>query len=698
MMDFAHQTPPLPLSLITTLLPHLLPPGPLPQELLCKALLQRLLYIPPSADDLDSHLTPFPASARTGNGNGNGNGASRVTRAADGVEDDDDDEALDQPISSRLKELSHGHRLGEVVYTREGEEVYAKIDILPEHGEEGLVEIWFEFEGQGEGHSEEGPSAAASIIGGAGNGRGWVYHSARIPATTTTTTSVTGPIFYSNVDTLPPPPSEDRQDHATSSAATDQGARTSESGELGGAGVDGMLGGGGEAPAGYWAAFDSPPAQAHDQLDVDDHDNDHAEDAYWAQYSRPATAPITPAPMTPGGPLNPASMHQNDINLNGIDSFGNTNGNGIGIGSGFGSGWRSGSSSSSNGFRSGGQDDNGTENENARKLAESLRSLGLQDNQYNTKPALVSDGFKSAIATSGFGNIDLGHSYDPHDVYDSNGNSNGDAGDSDTNVKVNGRQVIDGFIDNTDVPAPLFGSDNALQRHGVSQNTDVDSQSSRNTSSSTSTSMGRNRDGSESQDKRDHESSGQVKDRLRGKIAHALNVLWKEYCPTSSTSPTSVSPRAFDVYDGDGDEHDHRGEVPSGMMIDPALIEERALGWLRLARTVLEPPSVSVSQSKSKSRAHASVFPSHSQLGGGTGIGIGGNALDERVIAKLEVLWEMYAVLQEGQGASDNFYRLVEGVIKRQAMAIPGAGAGAGAGDGYGNGEDEIMRQETYYE
>ncbi|WVW82671.1 hypothetical protein I302_104682 [Kwoniella bestiolae CBS 10118] len=215
--------PPLPISLITALLPHLLPPSPLPQEFLSKSLLQRLLYLPPSPSDLDSHLSPFPA-----------------------------DDA--QPISTRLNELSHGHRLGDIQYTKELDEVYARINILPEHDGliENSVEVWLEFE---YGNSES---------------RGWVYHSARIPSTTAHT-------FVSSPEQLSIISETEAQNDDTIQYDIDNGNN--------------------EAPSGYWTAFDSPTSSPSPHTDI--LDDQHVEDAYWAQYSRPATAPITPGIHTP---------------------------------------------------------------------------------------------------------------------------------------------------------------------------------------------------------------------------------------------------------------------------------------------------------------------------------------------------------------------------------------------------------------
>lgn len=207
-------------AVIQELLPHLLPPSPLPQPLLSKSLLQRLTYLPPSPSDLDAHLSPFPSSE-------------------------------EQPISSRLRELSRGHRWSEKQYAREGEDVFARMIVEREEGGEG-VEVWFEWEGGSEGSE----------------GRGWVYHSARIPSTSEH-------IWFSSPALLPPPvhympePSHDEADDPYA------------------------------APAGYWSAFDDEPL-----FDTKEpgYESDHvgAEDAYWAQYSRPATAPITPGTHTPG--------------------------------------------------------------------------------------------------------------------------------------------------------------------------------------------------------------------------------------------------------------------------------------------------------------------------------------------------------------------------------------------------------------
>ncbi|WVR05488.1 hypothetical protein IAU60_002506 [Kwoniella sp. DSM 27419] len=265
--------PPLPASLLSSLLPHLLPPSQLPQELLSRSLLQRLLYLPPGEDDLDAYLSPFPSTP-------------------------------DQPISSRLLELSRGHHLGLAEYTREGEEVYARVRISSEGGyDDATVQVWFEFEGAPSG-AVEGDEV--------NQGRGWVYHSTRVP------------VESSHVWTLDPsaiPPPSSTQEPAEENAEMDLG----------------------QAPDGYWAAFDdSPTSSPSDSTLPTEEDGHAAEDAYWAQYSRPATAPITPAPMTPGEPIIPKPTTH------------------------------------------------GSQEETAKKLAESLRQLGL-DKTNGDAPASFAD-------------------------------------------------------------------------------------------------------------------------------------------------------------------------------------------------------------------------------------------------------------------------------------------------------------------
>ncbi|TYJ57316.1 hypothetical protein B9479_002049 [Cryptococcus floricola] len=215
--------PPLPPPILARLLPHLLPPAPLPQDILSKTFLQRLAYLPPPPDDLDAHLSPFPSTP-------------------------------DQPVSSRLRELTRGHQWGKTEYTREGPDIYARLVVEKEHGGDG-VEVWFEHE----------PDAPGTL------GRGWVYQSARIP-------SVTDHAWVSDISSLPPPLSESLD--TTPTEATDDPTT---------------------APSDYWAGFDDdePTEGPHVAFDLPD---GQAEDAYWAQYSRPATAPMTPGPRTPGTP------------------------------------------------------------------------------------------------------------------------------------------------------------------------------------------------------------------------------------------------------------------------------------------------------------------------------------------------------------------------------------------------------------
>ncbi|WWC69081.1 uncharacterized protein I206_103017 [Kwoniella pini CBS 10737] len=269
--------PPLPTSLVTTLLPHLLPPSPLPQELLAKSLLQRLLYLPPSPSDLDSYLSPFPSTEH-------------------------------QPISSRLTELTHGHTLGDILYTKEEEEIYAKLSILPENEiKDESIEIWFEFE-----HSSS-------------DSRGWVYHSARIP-------SQLNQKFVSNPElssTLVETESEEKMGYEEMNNLQ-----------------------GDQAPEGYWTGFDSS-SNSNSPKSILNEFNENHEDAYWAQYSRPQTAPITPGIHTPG-------IHTPGIHTPGIHTpFQNQQ------------------KQNQNQNQNRNQPKINTQEEQAKKLMESLKQLGL---------------------------------------------------------------------------------------------------------------------------------------------------------------------------------------------------------------------------------------------------------------------------------------------------------------------------------
>ncbi|WWC89664.1 uncharacterized protein L201_004589 [Kwoniella dendrophila CBS 6074] len=372
--------PPLPLSLITTLLPHLLPPSPLPQELLSKSLLQRLLYLPPSPEDLDSHLSPFPSS----------------------------DNGTEQPFSSRLQELTHGHRLSEkTLYTKEGDEIYAKLSILPEHydkneNENASIEIWFEFES-----STTSPQES----------RGWVYHSARIPTTNSIHHFVSTPGELSSINL-------DAQITTTEFTGNDNDQNNL------------------EAPEGYWTAFDSPPSTNSLSLPLTEHEHDN-DASYWAQYSRPATAPITPGIHTPGFQPNIKSP--------------------LGLGK-----------TSSN---------NNDQEEQARKLTESLNQLGLNH---------LNNDIKNGYSISN-------HSSEKRGFYIDNDKDN----DNDNHVEIiqqNGNDV----------------NDLSENNHGVNQQDEIPT---------TNTII----EQIQMTKSNDEESSRQVKERLKAKIQLTLNELWRKH-------------------------------------------------------------------------------------------------------------------------------------------------------------------------
>ncbi|WWD16261.1 hypothetical protein CI109_100687 [Kwoniella shandongensis] len=433
--------PPLPPSTLTLLLSSLLPPSPLPQELLSKSLLQRLLYLPPSPTDLDAHISPFPSNTE------------------------------DQPISSRLRELARGHKLTEVEYTTEGEEVFGRVRIVPEleggSTTEGEVEIWFEFEGID------------------GESRGWVYHSARLPVGQND-----GSRQWVKDPSLLPSTSNDHQEqqqHETSTMRDGMGSYSLNDDEHAQA----------QAPAGYWAAFDSPP-KAQNTFDLPSHigaggEGEGGEDDYWAQYSRPATAPITPGVATPGGP-----------------------------------------SSASGGV--------------ARHFP------GMT----NTLPSQVR-------TANGADHNGLGHRVE----------GEGDG------LQLGLLHALNGAKDS--------------QPRGIWKD----------------------------------ETGVQVRDRLKGKIGNSLKDLWGRYL----------------------------GEATSMDQVDDEVLEERAMGWLRISRSVVD------------STPTASTITADG---------------DEIVIrAKLEVLKEMYEVVEEQEHEDDGFWRLCEGVVKSQRG---------------GEVEDEEVRQTMYYE
>ena len=129
--------PPLPPSILDLILSHLLPPSaPLPPQLLSRSLLDRHTFLPPSPNDIDAHLSPFPSNPS-------------------------------QPISSRLLELTEGYEVDEAGYIHDGEVFLSRVPIRPTHspypkGDGEGVDLIFEFE-EGE------------------RGRGWLYRSARLP-------------------------------------------------------------------------------------------------------------------------------------------------------------------------------------------------------------------------------------------------------------------------------------------------------------------------------------------------------------------------------------------------------------------------------------------------------------------------------------------------------------------------------------
>ncbi|WVN85155.1 uncharacterized protein L203_100298 [Cryptococcus depauperatus CBS 7841] len=246
--------PQVPTTLLVELLPYLLPPSPLPQELLSKTLLQRLVYLPPSPSDLDAHLSPFPSTE-------------------------------DQPISSQLRELSRGHKWNKPEYTREGEEIYAKLVIEREEGGQD-VEVWLEYE-------PDTPGREA---------RGWVYHSARLPRQTEH-------VWLSSPTLLPPPPKEEDmlQNEYMADPLT--------------------------APEGYWSSDDkelTEPSHTDSRfnqdagIDIKECHDIQAEDAYWAQYSCSTTASATPSTQTLGvhhSHSDPGSCGVHALSSNDVTSY-----------------------------------------------------------------------------------------------------------------------------------------------------------------------------------------------------------------------------------------------------------------------------------------------------------------------------------------------------------------------------------------
>lgn len=87
-------------------------------------------------------------------------------------------------------------------------------------------------------------------------------------------------------------------------------------------------------------------------------------------------------------------------------------------------------------------------------------------------------------------------------------------------------------------------------------------------------------------------------------------------------------------------------------------IEEKAMEWLRLAQPVVDPLASPITINRS--------------LNG------------ERVVAKLEVLKDMYELLNEAE-EEQGFWRMVEGVIRKSSGEEEGM-------------EDEVTRQQMYYE
>jgi hypothetical protein len=209
----------LPLSVFQPILSHLLPPQPpLPSGLLSRSLLDRLKFLSPDPADFDTHLTPFPSSSS-------------------------------QPISSRLAELAAGYELDRPTYAHDGEALLARISLRPNPlGGRGGVAVIFEF--------EEGA-----------NGRGWVFHSARIP--------------------------EDVQqlDWVEDIAAVSQKQRGEE--DLGE----------GVALDDYWAGF-TPPTPT---IELADGGKEGGEEDHWAKY-RDAEVMETPLDEVPG-PTDP-SLHK----------------------------------------------------------------------------------------------------------------------------------------------------------------------------------------------------------------------------------------------------------------------------------------------------------------------------------------------------------------------------------------------------
>jgi hypothetical protein len=246
--------PVLPPHIITTILSHLLPPiPPLPHELIAKTLFDRLRYLPPSDDDVESWLTPYPP-------------AEAPTKGSELVE--------------RLTGLANGHELGQAVYATDGEMVFARIPIVPPSTYARPAEAAANpLRSSDGGLEDDGESVDVILVyEGGENERGWVYHASALPS------AQIGQLDWkpdlSSVRLTPATQSEsislNTPDETTLNPPA--GCYAAEPGH----------GANGTAPADYWAGF-SPPKETIDLSEEYQPDTADQEAAYWAQYSAAAT-------------------------------------------------------------------------------------------------------------------------------------------------------------------------------------------------------------------------------------------------------------------------------------------------------------------------------------------------------------------------------------------------------------------------
>lgn len=301
--------PPLPPTILTQILSHLLPPVlPLPHHLLAKPILQRLLYLPPDEDDRDGQINPLPAFGVT---------AELDRLAAVGFEPVPVTPVDDVCSNHKEEQEQEKGKAGMVVqYASDGEGVFARVRLraIGEADNDGL-EIKFSYEVDGSAPAPQGEPRA--------DARGWTYLSCLTMPTSLKWTTDPSSISLPSAQDSGAGTSQigqDAEDHIYrdgTGSSTDPSTQT----ETGYYPNPSSMTHENTAPADYWADF-SPPSSAHLEVDTDGNGENDGEDDYWAQYNSTYTPAAegsrTPALQAESVPIE----NENDRNVGRIQDLG----------------------------------------------------------------------------------------------------------------------------------------------------------------------------------------------------------------------------------------------------------------------------------------------------------------------------------------------------------------------------------------